>query len=225
MMKSVRSVALVAVGAFALSACGLGALIPDQTVNGGVLGLGGGVEVELSAAPVTPSVVQVFATTWVGTIDKTFTLAGIDLNVPVNPAAITETIVLGNTIVVRNPDAGTGPFTVTGLLIGGSFTVGGQVFPVPPGVGAANLSVLFDNSICAEDGEDWVCTYTTAQNVPSIDLEFLSNQVQAYWNMLKGLGGDVSVNLTVTVTLANPGLPAGATVTVTLASAGATIEF
>lgn len=228
MMKSVRSVALVAVGAFALSACGLGGLIPDQTVDGGVLGIGGGVPVELTP-PVAIAAVETSAvTTWVGTLAKTFTLdglAGVDIPNFVSPDAITETIELGDTIVVRNP-VDTGEFTVTGLLLGGTFTVGGQTYPVPAGAGVTGLSVLFAEPSCVDgDGGDRACTYTTAQNVPSVDVEFLSTQVQAYWNLLKANGGTVSVNLTVTVTLANPGLPAEATVTVTLESAGATIEF
>jgi hypothetical protein len=225
MMKSLRSMALVVVGAFALSACGLGALIPDQEVSGGVLGLGSGVDVVLTGGGVAVTAVEASAvTTWVGTFQKSFTLDGIGLNVPVSPAGLTETIELGDTIVVRNPTA-TGAFTVTGFQIGGTFTVGAQQFNVPAGAGVSGVAIVFANPTCVAVGEGQACTYTTAQNVPSFDLEFLQAQVQAYWNLLKSAGGTVSIDLTVTVTLAEPGLPATATATVELVSGGATVEF
>jgi hypothetical protein len=225
MRKSVRSVALVVVGAFALSACGLGGLVDDQIVGGGVLGLGGGVEVTLTP-PVAVAAVQTSAvTTWVGNLSKSFSLDGLGVDVPgfISPEAITETVRLGTSIDVTNP-AGIADFTVTGIQLGGTFTVGTQTFNVPAGVGATGLNVLFESVGC--DLEAVTCTYTTsAQNVPSFDVEFLSSQVQAYWNLLRSNGGTGSVNLIVTVTLGTPGLPEDSTVTVTLASAGATIEF
>jgi hypothetical protein len=49
--------------------------------------------------------------------------------------------------------------------------------------------------------------------------------VAAYWALMSASGGVVSVDLTVTVTLAQPGLPSTATVLVTIGSGGATIEF
>jgi hypothetical protein len=230
MRKSVRSMALVVVGAFALSACGfLAGLVPDQTIAGGVLGLGDGVEVELSPSVLIVSAVEASTvTTWVGTLQASVTidgLSGIDLPNLVTPNAITERIVLGDTVVVRNPAADTAPFTLTGFVLGGTVTVDGLSFPVPASAGVAGLDVSFGEPTCVADGDERVCTYTTAESVPSVDLAFLPNQVQAYWNLLRSSGGTVAVDLTVTVALATPGLPMGATVTVTLVSGGATIEF
>jgi hypothetical protein len=230
MRKSVRSVALLVVGAFALSACGfLSGLVPDQTIAGGVLGLGDGVEVDLSPSVLTVSAVEASTvTTWVGTLQASVTLdglAGIDLPNLVSPAAITERIVLGDTVVVRNPAADAGPFTLTGLVLGGTVTVDGLSFPVPASAGVTGLVVPFGDPTCVSDGEERVCTYTTAGSVPGVEVAFLPNQVQAYWNLLRSSGGTVAVDLIVTVALAAPGLPLGATVTVTLVSGGATIEF
>ena len=229
MSRTIRSVALVAGAALALSACGLGGLIPDQEVPDGVLGLGGGVQVELVPGGAGPSIdVTPTATTWVGTIEASFDLDGLTGgNIPnvVSPDAITETIELGDSLVVRNPGFVTGPFTVTGLAIGGTITVGGQTLGVPANLAVTGLQVLFDGPTCVPDAGDEVCTYTTASSPPSLDLAFTPQQVAAYWSLLRADGGTVSVDLTVTVTLEAPGLPTAATVTVTIDSGGATIEF
>jgi hypothetical protein len=228
MLKSVRSVALVAVAAFALSACGLlSSFIPPQEIDGGVLGLGGGVDVALTPPVTTASLQTLARTTWVGTLTESFALDGLGADIPnfVSPKGLAESIDLGDTIVVRNA-FDTGEFTVTGLQLGGTFTVGTTTYPLPAGAVVTGLSVLFDDPVCvdaAAGGRE--CTYTTAQNVPSVGVQLLQSHVQAYWNLLKAGGGTVSANLTVTVTLANPGLPEDATVTVTLESAGATISF
>jgi hypothetical protein len=230
MTRTVRSVALVAGAALTLSACGLLAgLIPEQEVPGGVLGLGGGVQVELEASGVGPSIdVTPTTTTWVGTLTRTFDLDALTGSIPnvVSPDAITETIELGDTIVVRNPGFATGPFTVTGLALGGTFALGGQTFGVPANLAVTGLDVLFEDPDCVDDAADLVCTYTTvASSPPSLVLAFTPQQVAAFWSLLSANGGAVSVDLTVTVTLQAPGLPTAATVTVTIDSGGATIEF
>jgi hypothetical protein len=227
MMKSLRSMALVVVGAFALSACGLGALIPDQEVSGGVLGLGSGVDVVLTGGGVAVTAVEASAvTTWVGTLQKHLHDRRERDRRP-EPGQPRGPSPNGSSSATRRraqPDRDTGAFTLTGFVIGGTVTVG-LSFNVPASAGVAGLDVSFGEPTCVADGDERVCTYTTAESVPSVDLAFLPNQVQAYWNLLRSSGGTVAVDLTVTVALASPGLPMGATVTVTLVSGGATIEF
>lgn len=231
MNRTVRSFALAATGALLLSACGaLNALIPDQTIDGGVLGIGSaGVDVDLNAASASAAgiaVSQANATTWVGTISGTTTVDAIaDLPDFVEAAAITETVALGDTVVVTHPAANTGDFTVTGVALGGTVTIGGTPIALPAGIGVTGLSVLFASPDCTTVGTDQVCTYTTASNVPVVDIEFAAAQVAAYSDLLKDVGGTVSADLTVTVTLAGPGLPDDATITVTLESLDAVVEF
>jgi hypothetical protein len=229
MPRALRFVAIAVGATLVLSACGLAGLIPDQELADGVLGLGGGVTVELAAEGAGTTIdITPTAVTWVGSIVKTFDLDGLaggDIPNLVSPDGITETIELGDTIVVRNPGSATGPFVVTGLALGGTFTVGGQAFAVPAGLAVDGLAIPFASPDCVEVEGVQECTYATLAESPSLDLAFLSSQVTAYWNLLRGSGGAVTVNLTVTVTLDEPGLPATATVVVTIASAGATITF
>jgi hypothetical protein len=230
MTRAVRSVVLVAGAALALSACGLlSGLVPDQDVEDGVLGLAGGVQVELVPDGAGPAIdVTPTATTWVGTLSEAFeldALTGVDIPNVVSPDGITETIELGGTVVVRNPASPTGPFTVTGLALGGTFTIGTATYDLPAGLSVDGLAVPFADPVCVDDAGDQVCTYTTVSDLPSLDVVFTTPQIAAYWNLLRASGGIVAVDLTVTVTLADPGLPSTATVVVTIASGGATIEF
>jgi hypothetical protein len=230
MSHAVRSVALTVVVAALLSACGLvSGLIPDQELEEGVLGLGGGVVVTLEPTGVDPSIdIVPTATTWVGTVEETVEIDALDVPNVVSPDAITEAIELGGTIEVRDPAFAVGDyatFTVTGLALGGTFTIGGATYDVPDGLAVDGLAVVFANPDCADVAGVQVCTYTTASGLPSLDLAFTPQQVAAYWALLSASGGVVSVDLTVTVTLAQPGLPSTATVLVTIGSGGATIEF
>ncbi len=228
MKQTVRNLILVVVGAAALTACGvLNAFVPDQEVAGGVLGLGDGVDVVLAPAQAAVTTLAgTPVTTWVGSIDETVGLDALDADLPdaIEPAALTETIQLGDTVVVTHPETPTGSFTVTGVAIGGTFALGGATFNVPAGLSVDGLNVVFDDPTCVGDAVQ-TCTYTTASGLPELNLAFAASQVQAYWDLLTGIGGDVSVDLTVTVTLAPDGLPSDATVTVTLDTLGATIAF
>ena len=231
MTKTFRTLALALAGAFALSACGaLSGLIPDQTISGGVLGVAGGVDVTLEAegagtAALAPAA-GADATVWVGTVTGSTTIDAIaELPSFVNASTITETVALGNSIVVTHPGTDTGPFTVTGLAVGGTVTIGGTAYALPAGIGVTGLSVLFADPLCVSDGGNQVCTYTTASNVPEVEVALAANQVAAFSALLKGSGGEVSASLTVTVTLAGPGLPDDASVVVTLESLDAVVSF
>ena len=228
MSKTVSSLALALGAALLLSACGLLAgLVPDQELPDGVLGLGGGVQVALEPQGLNSAIeVTQTETIWIGTIEETLALDALT-GIPnaVSPDGITETIELGDAVVVRNPASPTGPFTVTGLALGGTFTIGTTTYNVPAGLSVDGLAVAFADPVCVDDEGVQECTYTTASNLPSLDVVFTTPQVAAYWNLLRTSGGNVSVDLTVTVTLADPGLPSTATVIVTIDSGGATITF
>lgn len=227
MSKTIRSLALAAAGAVLLSACGaLNALIPDQTIDGGVLGIGTvGVEVTLDADLGTTGIGAaqiVTATVFTGTLD----IPSVDVDaideLPdfVEAAAITETVALGDSVVVTYPSTGPADsFTLTELVVTGSVTISGTEYAFPV-LTVDGLAVLFENPVCT----DGVCTYGTASNLPEIDVALIAAAVDAYSALLKG-GGTVGVAVTVTATLDAPGLAADATVVVTLESLGAVIEF
>lgn len=226
MTQTVRSLALAAAGALLLSACGaLNALIPDQTVDEGVLGIGSaGVDVTLEAdlGPAGIGAAQVVtATVFSGTLD----VASVDVDaideLPdfVEAAAITETVSLGNSVVVTYPtSAPADTLTLAELELAGSVTISGTEYTFPV-LTADGLSVLFANPVCA----DGVCTYTTASNLPEIDVALAAAAVDAYSALLQG-GGTIGVEVTVTATLAT-GIAADAQIVVTLESLGAVIEF
>ncbi len=227
MTKTIRTLALALVGAVALSACGaLNALIPDQDIPGGVLGIGAaGVDVPL-AADLGPAAIGgaqiVSATDFTGT----FVIDSVDVDaIDALPdfaaaAAITETIALGDSIEVTYPTGGAADsFTLTRLEVTGSVTISGTEYALPV-LAAAGLTVLFDDVACVGD----VCTYGTASNLPEVDVAFVEAAVDAYSDLLKD-GGTISAELTVTVTLASPGLAADAEVVVRIESLGAVIEF
>lgn len=227
MTKSLRSLALAGAGAVLLSACGvLNALIPDQNVPEGVLGIGtAGVDVALAADPGPASIgaAQVVTVTeFSGTLAvDAITVDAID-ELPdfVEAAAITETVALGDAVQIQYPTGGeVGTFTLTGLSIGGSVTISGTAIPLPA-LDSGALAVEFGGENCVDD----TCTYTTADNVPEFDVALAAAAVEAYSDLLK-LGGTVDVEIVVTATLQAPGLPADATLTVTLESLGAVIEF
>lgn len=227
MTKTIRSLALAAVGAVFLSACGaLNALIPDQSIDGGILGIGtAGVDVELAAAVDAAAVggAQVVTVTeFTGSLEvNTVPVEAID-ELPdfVEAAAITETIALGDSVVVTYPTTGpAASFTLTGLAVNGSVTISGTEYAFPV-LSVDGLAVLFDGPVCAAG----VCTYGTASSLPELDVALVSAAVDAYSALLQN-GGTVGVELTVTATLAAPGLAADATVVVTLESLGALIEF
>jgi hypothetical protein len=231
MTKTFRLLALAVASTVVLSACGaLNALIPDQTIDGGILGAGGGVDVTLRADGVAPTAIApsagADAAVWVGPIVGSTTIEAIaELPEFVEAADITETIALGDTVVVTHPLTPTGSFTVTGLALGGTITIGGTQFALPAGIAVTGLSVVFADPDCVASGDDQVCTYVTASGVPELEVQFAANQVAAFSELIKGIGGDVDVDLTVTVTLAEPGLPDDASVRVTLESLDAVIEF
>lgn len=226
MTQTVRSLALAAAGALLLSACGaLNALIPDQTVDEGVLGIGSaGVDVTLEAdlGPAGIGAAQVVtATVFSGTLD----VASVDVDaideLPdfVEAAAITETVSLGNSVVVTYPtSAPADTLTLAELELAGSVTISGTEYTFPV-LTADGLAVVFANPDCT----DGVCTYTTASNLPEIDVALAAAAVDAYSALLQG-GGTIGVEVTVTATLAT-GIAADAQIVVTLESLGAVIEF
>lgn len=223
----VRTVALAVASAVLLSACGaLNALIPDQDVADGVLGIGSAgvavpLEADLSTADVGAAQI-VSATVFTGTFDLgTVDVAAID-GLPdfVDADAITETVALGDSIEVTYPTGGVADsFTLTELAVTGSITIANTEYALPV-LTADGLAVLFDGANCVGD----VCTYGTASNLPELDVALVAAAVDAYAALLKD-GGTVSAELTVTATLAAPGLAADATVVVTIESLGAVIEF
>lgn len=227
MSQTVRSLALAAAGAVLLSACGvLNALIPDQTVSEGVLGIGSaGVPVPLYAEPSGADVGAaqfVNATVFTGTFD----LGSVDVDAVdelpsfVEADAITETLALGDSVVVTYPTtASAGSFTLVELAVTGSITISGSEYALPV-LTATGLSVLFDDEDCTAG----VCTYGTASDLPEFDVALAAAAVAAYSDLLQD-GGSISAELTVTATLASPGLPVDAEVVVTIESLGAVIEF
>ena len=227
MTKTFRSLALAAAGAVFVSACGaLNALIPDQSIDGGIFGIGtAGVDVELTAAVDDAAVggaQLVTVTEFTGSlaVDSVAVDAIDELPDFVEAAAITETIALGDSIVVTYPTSGPATsFTLTGLAFTGSVTISGTEYAFPV-LSLDGLDVLFDGPTCS----DGVCTYGTASNLPEFDVALVAAAVDAYSALLQN-GGTVGVELTVTATLAAPGLAADATVVVTLESLGALIEF
>ena len=228
MTKTIRSLALAVAGAVLLSACGaLNALIPDQDVPGGVLGIGNaGVDVELVAgvqdAGIGAEQITFNATVFTGTlaIDAVDVDAIDELPDFVEAAAITETVTLDNSVVVTYPTtASLESFTLNELAVTGSVTISGTTYEFPV-LTADGLAVLFANPVCA----DGVCSYTTASNLPEIDVALAAAAVDAYSALLQG-GGSIGVSVTVTATLDAPGLAADAAVVVTLESLGAVIEF
>lgn len=228
MTKTIRSLALAVASALVLSACGvLNALIPDQDVPGGVLGIGtAGVDVELTAgvqdAGIGAEQITLTATVFTGTLAvDTVDVEAID-ELPdfVEAAAITETVTLDDSVVVTYPtSAEADSFTLTELAVSGSVTISGNEYTFPV-LTADGLSVLFANPICAAG----VCSYTTASNLPEIDVALAAAAVDAYSALLQG-GGTIGVEVTVTATLDAPGLAADAEIVVTLESLGAVIEF
>lgn len=227
MTKTIRMLALAVVGAAVLSACGmLNALIPDQDVPEGVLGIGSaGVQVPLEADVSTTGIGAaqfVSATVFTGTFD----LGSVDVDaideLPdfVEADAITETIALGDSIEVTYPTGNeVASFTLTELSVTGSITISDTEYALPV-LTADGLAVLFGDADCLGT----VCTYGTASNLPELDVALVAAAVDAYAALLKD-GGTVSAQMTVTATLDAPGLAADATVVVTLESLGAVIEF
>ena len=227
MTQTIRSLALAVAGVVLLSACGvLSGLIPDQDVPEGVLGIGSaGVQVPLEADLVTTGIGAaqfVSAAVFTGTFDLgTVDVDAID-ELPdfVDADAITETIALGDSIEVTYPTGGAADsFTLTELAVTGSITISGTEYALPV-LTADGLAVVFGDAICAGN----VCTYGTAGDLPELDVALAAAAVNAYASLLKS-GGAVSAELTVTATLADPGIAADATVVVTIASLGAVIEF
>lgn len=224
MTKINRSLALAAAGAVLLSACS--ALIPDQTIDAGVLGIGpAGVEVPLVAdlGPAGIGAAQVGSTT---VFTGTFDLGTVDVDAIVglpdfvDADAITETVALGDSIEVTYPTGGAATsFTLTALAVTGSITISGTEYALPV-LTADGLEVVFGDATCVGD----VCTYGTAGSLPELDVSLVAAAVDAYVALLKD-GGTVSADLTVTATLDDPGLAADATVLVTIASLGAVVEF
>lgn len=226
MTKTIRFLALALAGTLVLSACSaLNALIPDQDVPGGVLGIGtAGVDItlEADAAPTSIGAAQLSTTVFTGTLD----IASVDVDaieeLPnfVEAAAITETVTLGDSVVVTYPSTGpANSFTLTELAVAGSITISGTEYAFPV-LTVDGLAVLFENPDCT----DGVCAYATANNLPEIDVALAAAAVDAYSALLKA-GGTVGVAVTVTATLDAPGLAADATVVVTIESLGALIEF
>lgn len=227
MTKTIRSFVLAAAGAVVLSACGvLNALIPDQTIAEGVLGIGtAGVAVTL-AADVEPTGIgaaqSISVTEFKGTlaIDSVEFEAIDELPGFVRAAAITETLTLGKGIVVTYPTtASANSFKLTELAVTGSVTISNTEYAFPV-LTADGLEVLFENPICA----DGACAYTTASNVPEFDVVLAAAAVTAYSALLQN-GGTIGVALTVSATLDAPGLAADAEVVVMIKSLGAVIEF
>ncbi len=225
MTKTIRFLALAVAGAVVLSACGaLNALIPDQDVPGGVLGIGtAGVDVTLEADVGTAGIgaAQITTTFFSGTLD----VASVDVDaideLPnfVEADAITETITLGNSVVVTYPTtAAADSITLAELEFSGSVTISGTTYPLPV-LTATGLEVVFANPECV----DGVCAYTTATNLPEIDVALAASAVDAYSALLQG-GGTIGVEVTVTATLAS-GIAADAEIVVTIESLGAVIEF
>jgi hypothetical protein len=227
MTKTIRSVALAVAGAALLSACSVfNALIPDQDVAEGVLGIGtAGVQVPLAADVELTGIggaQLITVTEFTGTlaIDSVDVEAIEDLPDFVEAAAITETVTLGDTVVVTFPTDGAAvPFTLNELAVTGSVTISGATYAFPVFT-ASDLEVLFTDAVCA----DGVCTYGTASGLPEIDVEIAAGAVAAYSALLQG-GGTIAAELTVTATLDAPGLAADAQVVVTIESLGAVIEF
>ncbi|MFN2323857.1 MAG: hypothetical protein ABR510_12970 [Trueperaceae bacterium] len=227
MTRTIRSFALAVAAAVVLSACGvLNALIPDQDIAGGILGIGSaGVQVPLEAAVADAGIGAAqagFATVFTGTFD----LGAVDVDaideLPdfVEADAITETVALGDSIEVTYPTGGdVASFTLTELAVTGSITISGTEYALPV-LTAGELEVLFDDVDCVGT----VCTYGTASNLPELDVALAAAAVDAYASLLKD-GGSVSAELTVTATLEAPGLADDATVVVTIQSLGAVIEF
>lgn len=225
MTKTIRSLVLAVAGTVLLSACSaLNAFIPDQDVPGGVLGIGAGVDVELTAdaGPAGIGAAQLTATVFTGTL----TVPSVDVeaveDLPnfVEAAAITETVTLDDSVVVTYPTTGSAAsFTLTELAVAGSITISGTEYAFPV-LTVDGLAVLFENPDCTPAG---VCTYATASNLPEIDVALAAAAVDAYSALLQG-GGTIGVEVTVTATLAT-GIPADAEVVVTLESLGAVIEF
>ena len=174
-----------------LSACGaLNALIPDQTIEGGILGIGtAGVDVELSAAVDDAAVggaQLITVTEFTGSLEvDSVPVEAID-ELPdfVEAAAITETIALGDSVVVTYPTTGpAASFTLTGLAVNGSVTISGTEFAFPV-LSVDGLAVLFDGPTCAGD----VCTYGTASSLPELDVALVAAAVDAYSALLQNGG-------------------------------------
>lgn len=227
MTKTIRSVALAVAGATLLSACGLlNALIPDQDISEGILGIGSaGVQVPLEADVATTGIGAaqfVSATVFTGTFD----LGTVDVDpidgLPdfIDADAITETIALGDSVEVTYPTGNeVDSFTLTELSVTGSITISNTEYALPV-LTADGLAVLFEDVDCVGT----VCTYGTASDLPELDVALVAAAIDAYAALLQD-GGTVTAELTVTATLDAPGLAADATVVVTLESLGAVIEF
>jgi hypothetical protein len=227
MLRNLRSLVLVVAGAALLSACGLlNAFIPDQEIASGVLGIpAGGTDVTLTAAAEAAGVAtaQADATVFVGELTGSASVDALDVPGFVEADTISETVTLGNEVVVRHASA-TGPFTVTAIQVAGDVTIGNATLPLPGGIGVSGLSLLLSDPTCVADAAEQVCTYGLLSGIPEVDIALSAAQVAAFTNVLKN-GGDVSVDATVTMTLAGPGLPAAASITITLETLGATITF
>ncbi len=230
MHRSLRPIVAVLSLTLFLAGCGwLNALIPDQDVAG-FLGLGGdGTEIELTAASTTTTGVAPAAgdptTVFVGSVEGTYDVAALaDPPAFVVVAAITETVTLGDTVVVRHPGSPTGDFVVSAVALSGSVSVDGTSYDIPAGAGRAGLNVAFSDPSCLTDVDVHVCTYETASNLPDVEVSFSEDQIEAFSDLLRN-GGEVSADLTVTLTLEGPGLPDDATITITVIGEGAVVEF
>jgi hypothetical protein len=226
MTKTTRSLALAVAASFLLSACGLlNTLIPDQTIEDGVLGIGAaGIQIPLDAEPGAAGigVAQLTATVFSGTFDVDAVPVDAVEGLPafVDAAAITETIALGDSVEVTYPTTGPAEsFTLVELEIAGTVTISSVVYPLPTLV-EDGLSVVFSNPDCTAG----VCTYDTASGLPEFDVALVAAAVAAYSALLQD-GGTIAADVTVTATLDAPGLAADATIVITLESLGAVIEF
>lgn len=228
MTRTLRHLTLAALVVALVSGCSvLSGLIPDQTIDDGVLGIGtAGVQVTLEADVEPTSAVGGAQLVTVTVFTGSLGVADVDVpSIDALPSfvvadAITETIALGDSVEVVYPTGGVADsFTLTALEVGGTVTISGATYPLPT-LAATGLAVVFGDASCVLD----TCTYGTASNLPEFDVELAASAVAAYSALLKD-GGTISATIVVTATLAAPGLAADAQVTVTLESLGAVIEF
>lgn len=227
MTKTIRSLPIAIAAALSLSACALlNAFIPDQFIADGVLGIGAtGIAIPLAADVGATGVgaAQVGgATVFSGTVgvDAVDIEPVDDLPPYVEAARITETLALGDTIVVTYPTSvPVDALTLTALSLTGSVTISGteHAFPVST---EAGLSVVFDEPTC----DDGACAYTTANVLPEFEVAFARAAVAAYGSLLRD-GGSIAAELSATATLAAPGLAEDVLVIVSIRSLGAVIEF
>lgn len=225
MISNVRTLALALAGAMLLASCGvINSLIPDQTFDDGILGIGqAGVQVDLTA-PASSGIQSAAATTtFSGVLAGSATVDGSD-SIPdfVDAEAIEEAISMGTTLDVNFPTVFSEAFTVTALTVQGTVAIdGGTPIALPAGTGVSGLSLLY-TATTDLGGNTW--RFTTTSSVPTIDVDMPPALVAAFGDLLRD-GGTIDADLIVTMTLAGPGIEDDATITLTLTSLGATVSF